>query len=462
VRNLFPELKVQLKAILRKAKFLLVIPLILGLSVYSFLFIVCHFFDLTDSNNIFDRLGAFFAVLVPVLLMLSISHYYKGQKGYTCHDFLFLSSGAVFLLFAADLFVSSFLDKSLLVFLFQRVAFFGNNPHNLSDFYSATAQCLAAVFAIVFSLTFVCAQLYSSLYESAQARLIFNKPSTFVLVCAYIFFISYNLCLLGHIISYSEEGVLFGFLGSLFCFFWLFPYIMSVAAELNPGLITKITLSEAREGNDDEKMEAANRVFSNMEYWLQNSKMNEFTVAWLELQDFLKEIEKKNSSKAFNCLRDRIEYFHKLYVEQDSRLGLTVMRRLTERVQELSNGKKKYKKWEKALSEMKKRVLGGLDYYKDYILTVDDLTATECQLMTKMVNEIVNTARDIFLETPSQVPTPNPSQVPKDVRLYIAETFEEISRLYQCFGRSQDAEKCAEIARKIRDSLVKKDSDVNR
>lgn len=317
-----------MKVIVSKLICLLIIPLFIG---------ICFWFIILPSCiNFSDESNACIIVLGSIIITICSSYYLKEIKGYLFHDFLFLSSGAIFLLSFMDLLISgtshfrtSLPRESLLLHLFQYETLLRSGGDELSYFLSTTTQCLAAIFAIVFSLTFICAQLYSRFYEPAQAKLIFRKPSTLVLVSAYIFFISYNLYLLSHISLCSEKNVLFGFLGSIFCFYWVFPYIMSIVIELDPKEIMRITLTEAKEENDNKKKEAVDRVLSNMEYWFQENKMKEFVLAYFELQNFLNDIQEKTDKETFNRLKGRVRDRYESCIRGNDRLRLMIMREIT-------------------------------------------------------------------------------------------------------------------------------------
>lgn len=249
--------------------------------------------------------------LFPLILVIFSSYYIKKWHDYLEHEFSFSIIVALFILATVDL--SNILGRSdpgpIIMQVFSKIAP-ERNAESLRYLLSASSQSLAALFGIVFSLTIICAQLYVHLFDVAQiSKKILKKESTYLLFLFYIFYIIYNILLL-KIISPSrsflfqelvfldsvvfktypsqyEAYILWSLAGTVFCLSLLIPYLLSIARDLDLEGSTVDLLNEAREEDDEEKIDKVEKLASNMKYWHSGGRKSLFAFAKVHLDYFL-------------------------------------------------------------------------------------------------------------------------------------------------------------------------------
>lgn len=346
------------KFLLKKYTFLGIVPTSLGIFTYW----KCRYLSPYQTD-----ISAFLSLLLPFFVIFFFSYGVKRKLGYLDHDYLYLVSAAPFLLAIIDLLWTGQQGErsSVLLYIFSRFAP-AMHVESIRYLLSAISQSLAALFGIVFSLTFVCAQLYIQLYEPTYTGHMFRRPSTILLVAVYVFFILYNLLLLKKISTdtgysnfqlYSpqfERYIVISFFGTLLCSTLLIPYLISINAELNPRIVTKTILSEAKDGSDNVKKKAVERITLNMKYWYLKRK-NLFASAKVSLDCFLIDIREKVRKETLEEIKTRIESFDDIIDEDPELVSLLV---------------EEYSEFIRGSTERndKAKILRGLDFCKCYML----------------------------------------------------------------------------------------------
>ncbi|ABE52614.1 Hypothetical protein Mbur_1722 [Methanococcoides burtonii DSM 6242] len=147
----------------------------------------------------------------------------------------------------------------------------GINPDNARYMLSALIQSLAAVVAIVITLSLVAIQLSAQSYSSRVIDVYRKTPDIWILISIYTTTIFFGLGTIKIIGTntlpinglFSLESFIFGtyFLG-FFCFICLIPYIWNTLALLNPSVIVQLLAEDITEDKisktEDEKRTTLN------------------------------------------------------------------------------------------------------------------------------------------------------------------------------------------------------------
>ncbi|NPE28489.1 DUF2254 domain-containing protein [Methanococcoides sp. SA1] len=130
----------------------------------------------------------------------------------------------------------------------------GTYPDSARYMLSALVQSLAAVIALVITLSLVAVQLSAQSYSSRVIDLYKKSPDMWILITVYISVIFYGLALIKFIgINTSpltneiETFILIAYLAGLFAFVSLIPYIWNTLALLNPSVIVQLLAEEITE-----------------------------------------------------------------------------------------------------------------------------------------------------------------------------------------------------------------------
>ncbi|WP_406670796.1 DUF2254 family protein [Methanolobus sp. ZRKC4] len=155
-------------------------------------------------------------------------------------------------------------------FIFPDFTFPNNNINFDNERYllSALVQSLAAVIALVITLSLVAVQLAAQSYSARVIDVYKRKPDMWILLSIYIITIFYGLGLikiigLGVLSNYTEGAIFTAYFMGFFAFICLVPYMLKTLDLLKPSTVIKLLAADITKNKILKSLEEDGKIEEN-------------------------------------------------------------------------------------------------------------------------------------------------------------------------------------------------------